>query len=137
MDKNDELFHEERKLLFDAELIGAQQYDKAILTLSAGALAISITFIRDIAPELQSIALLIIAWSAFSLSMLSTVSSFLISQRACREQTEIARKYYIDGNNDPINNRFSKWTNRLNIISGILLFLGIVFVVIFGAINLT
>jgi len=42
---------EERKILIDSERETAQQFDKAILTLAAGALALSITFINQIAPE--------------------------------------------------------------------------------------
>ena len=38
-----------KKMVSDGLLSGAQQHDKAILTLAAGALALSLTFIKDIA----------------------------------------------------------------------------------------
>ncbi len=82
---------DERRLLIEAEQKGAQQFDKAILTLAGGALAISITFIKNIAPHpnVETIYLLKSAWFAFILSLLSTLCSFLTSQSACRKQRDI------------------------------------------------
>lgn len=63
-EENYQAYLEERKILIDAERDTAQQFDKAILTLAAGALALSITFINQIAPQPipNSICFLITAW---------------------------------------------------------------------------
>jgi len=84
------IYSEERKILVAAEQNTAQQFDKYILTLAAGALALSITFIKQIAPNPNpnSLCLLLIAWFLFSLSILSTLISHLTSQSACRRQVE-------------------------------------------------
>ena len=42
-------YHKERKVLIDGEWEAARSFDKAMLTLSAGALGLSITFIDKIA----------------------------------------------------------------------------------------
>ena len=52
-----EVYLEERKLLVDAEREGARTFDKAILTLAAGALALSITFLEKVVPVAQATTL--------------------------------------------------------------------------------
>jgi len=47
-DENYQVYLDERKMLIYAERETAQQFDKAVLTLAAGALALSITFIKHI-----------------------------------------------------------------------------------------
>ena len=66
----------------------AQNFDKTILTLSTGALALSIAFIEKIAPTPQVKWLLAFAWGAFILSAIITMVSFLVSQLAARMQKE-------------------------------------------------
>ena len=132
-----QVYLDERKQLIDAERETAQQFDKAILTLAAGALALSITFITQIAPhpKSQSIYFLIVAWVLFSFSILSTLISFLISQAACRRQREILDQD-ISEKEHKIKNNAADWTNRLNYLSIAFFILGIVFLIIFSAINL-
>jgi hypothetical protein len=135
-----QIYLEERTQLITAERDTAKQFDKAILTLSAGALALSITFIKQIAsqPKQNSIYWLIAAWSFFCLSLLSTLISFLTSQAACRNQREIldgdiAKK---DDSELVHKNKASSWTNTLNYFSIITFILGVVSLIIFSAINL-
>lgn len=132
-----QVYLDERKQLIDAERETAQQFDKAILTLAAGALALSITFITQIAPhpKSQSIYFLIVAWILFSFSILSTLISFLISQAACRRQREILDQD-ISEKEHKIKNNAADWTNRLNYLSIAFFILGIVFLIIFSAFNL-
>ena len=137
--KHDEykVYLDERKQLIDSERKTAQQFDKGILTLAAGALALSITFINQIAPlpKADSMHWLIIAWSSLCLSLLSTLISFLTSQVACRKQRDIldakiARK------EESENNKAASWTNRLNYFSIAFFILGIIFIIVFASINL-
>ena len=132
-----QVYLDERKQLIDAERNTAQQFDKAILTLASGALGLSITFIKQIAPhpKSQSIYFLIVAWVLFSFSILSTLISFLISQAACRRQREILDQD-ISEKEHKINNNAADWTNRLNYLSIAFFILGIVFLIIFSAVNL-
>lgn len=124
---------DERKELVISERETACQFDKAILTLAAGALALSITFINYIAPtpKPSSICLLIIAWTFFGISILSTLISFLTSQAACRRQREI-----LDDKSTSGKNLAAVWTNRLNYVSIFFFIVGVFFLIIFCAINL-
>ena len=127
----------ERKILIDAERDTAQQFDKAILTLAAGALALSITFINQIAPQPKpnSVCFLILAWSLFSFSILSTLISFLTSQVACRQARDILDQQ-ITGQ-DPNHRSTAKTrTNRLNYFSIGTFIFGVIFLVVFSSINL-
>jgi hypothetical protein len=135
------VYLEERKQLITAERDTAQQFDKAILTLAAGALALSITFINQIAPQPKpySIYCLIIAWSFFCLSLLSTLISFLTSQAACRKQRDLLDEEISKNSKKSTNteeNNAALWTDKLNKLSIAFFILGVMFLIVFSAINL-
>ena len=138
---NREEYLEERKQLITSERDTVQQFDKAILTLAAGALAFSITFINQIAPQPKpySIYWLIIAWSFFCLSLLSTLISFLTSQAACKKQRDILddeiSKNSKKSNNTEENNA-ALWTDKLNKVSITFFILGVILLIVFSAMNL-
>lgn len=79
------VYLEERKLLIDAEREGSRSFDKAVLTLAAGALGLSVTFVDKIAPVPQAtiLWLLVASWIFFGFSIIVTLSSFITSQWAC------------------------------------------------------
>ena len=81
----------ERRALIESEQKSSEQFDKGILTLAAGALAVSLVFLEKIAPKPphHSVAALYIAWVALIASLLSTLASFLTSQHACRRAVHI------------------------------------------------
>jgi len=72
----------EREFLIDSEREGSKSFDKFILSLSAGAIGLSLTFLTNIVSNVSSwsIWFLIIAWGLLVLSMLSTMISLLTSQ---------------------------------------------------------
>ncbi|MBI4823181.1 MAG: hypothetical protein HY805_02990 [Nitrospirae bacterium] len=130
-----------RKLLIEAERETAQQFDKAILTLAAGALALSITFIKQIAPDPKPVSkyFLLGAWIFFCLSMLSTLISFLTSQKACRNARDILDEEISHNDkqhNTTKENKATSWTNRLNYFSIGFFIFGVIFLIVFSAINL-
>jgi hypothetical protein len=59
-------------------------FDKAVTALAAGGLALSITFVRDIAPELKETWRLGIAWVALVGALLCSMASFFTSEQAHR-----------------------------------------------------
>lgn len=139
-DKNQDAYQrylEERKLLVSAERETAQQFDKSILTLSAGALALSVTFIDKIAPHPKenSLFFLVSAWGLFCLSLLITLVSFLSSQAACRTQRDILDDD-ISGKDISRINQPALWTLKLNYLSIGSFILGIVALVVFCTFNL-
>jgi len=132
-----QVYLEERKQLVEAERKTAQQFDKIITTLAAGALALSITFIYQIAPQPKSYSkyFLIGAWISFCFSLLSTLISFLTSQAACRGQRDILDEDILGKNNNKPN-KAASWTNRLNYFSIGFFIFGVIFLIVFSTINL-
>jgi hypothetical protein len=61
-----------------------QAFDKAIMTLSGGALAVSISFIHDVAHHPRHRGIIGASWALFVLSLLLILWSFLTSERASR-----------------------------------------------------
>ena len=80
-----------KKQAAEGLLSAANQFDKAILTLAAGALAISLTFVKDIAahPDPATVRLLGCAWSGFIGSILFTLLSFQASMFAFQRHDRI------------------------------------------------
>jgi len=133
----------ERKSLIDAEREESRLFDRAILTLAAGAFGLSLTFIRQIAPNIKpgTVYMLILAWSGFCISLLSTLISFLASQFACSKQREILEAEYFDdySNQDKkakSENKAAIWTKRLNLLSIVTFIIGAVFLAAFSVVNL-
>jgi len=93
---------------------GADSFDKSMLTLSSGALAVSLAFIKDIVPlgTASWICLLIISWTAFALCIVTTVVSFLFSIAAHKEHRELLDKMWITRKRELADLKPSVW-NRL------------------------
>lgn len=130
----------ERQLLFNAKLQGSQSLDKAILTLSAGALGLSLTFIRQIAPhpQLPTLKFIILAWICFGLSILLTLISFLTSQKACDKQIEILEATFLgQEKREKLTNKYSRTTAILNWFSIALFIAGVTLFALFSAINIS
>lgn len=129
---NYDVYLDERKILIQTNKETSQQFDKYILTLSAGALAISITFLENIVPnpDENTLIYLILGWLVFILSMLATLISFIISQKACDKQIDLLESPKDDKNN------WSIWTQRLNILSIICFVGGAIFLSIFSILNI-
>ena len=135
-----EMYQSHRDELYRRELSNTQAYDKAILSLSSAGLAISLTFIKFIVPLEKADHLWMIKtlWVLFLLSIISTVISFLIGNKAISRQREDAEQYYIHGNANAQNkfNIFSCINSILNYISGILFVVALIFVISFVILNL-
>ena len=71
-----------RQWLVEAHHSSSQDFDKAVMTLSGGALGLSITFVHDFAPKATHRALLGWSWGCFALSLLAILVSHLTSQDA-------------------------------------------------------
>ena len=128
---------EERKLLIDAEREAARSFDKAMITLSAGALGLSITFIRQLSPILpQARLLLYVAWGSFIFALLVMLLSFLFSQSAMRKQRDILDQEYAETATTKVKNNWATITNWLNRVSIGLFILGVIFLALFSIKNL-
>jgi hypothetical protein len=140
-DQKYQVYLDERKSLNDARKETSHLFDKSILTLAAGALALSLTFIKDIspAPKPETLWLLLISWGLFIASILSTLISFFASQRACSIQIEILENDYFPENGqmsaDKKDNPYNKYTQWLNTISITSFTCGVLFLILFSSAN--
>ena len=135
-----ETYLQERRSLFEGESEQSRLFDRAVLTLAAGALGLSITFIHDIVPKYDenTVIWLIYSWFGFISSMILTLVSFQTSQQAIRVQRDILDTKY---NPQAVESRTSdnpcsRYTNRLNWASLFTFGLGTIFFAIFVIVNL-
>ncbi len=135
-----EAYRKRRDFLIDVGREASRHFDKYILTLAAGTFGLSLLFVERIAPHPKDGTewLLIAAWVAFGASIVSTLISFLLGQESCSKEIEILDGKYRGDIKDgkEIKNRFLTWIKWLNRVSMILFIVGVVFLIIFSALNL-
>lgn len=81
--------NDERQWLVQADHAASRDFDKAIMTLAAGALGVSIAFVHDVAPDPVHVAWLGWAWGLFAGSLVLILVSFLTSQHALRREMKV------------------------------------------------
>lgn len=79
----------EREWLRQADHTASRDFDKAVMTLAAGALGVSIAFVHDVEPNPTHTAWLGVSWGMFSLSLVLILLSFLMSQHALRLEMKV------------------------------------------------
>ncbi len=90
--ENPDPYAAQRQRLYEAQSLkcqdnvhaAQQELDRAVLTLSAGLLGLSLAFIKDVVPLSQAIALwlLYLSWGFSAGAILLTLFSFLASKSA-------------------------------------------------------
>lgn len=129
-----------RRSLLTHESSMQGDFDKYILSLSSGALALSITFLKDVLNHQWTVAVWLIgAWIFWATSISCIVISFITSAKAMRtavSQTDdmILYKAANEGN---LGGMWNKITNALNMIGGATFLAGVVSMVVFSACNIT
>lgn len=88
------LYLTERTRLSASKQDQSKAYDQTILTYSAGAIALSITFLDKIIKNPSARGWLYTSWILFSVAMLSTLWSFLVSQRAFEDEMRVLDQRY-------------------------------------------
>ena len=143
MDENEhtKLLMEERESYNRMDIESSGRLDRWLLTLSGGALAVSLTFVRDIAPHPVrcTVWVLVIGWFLLVLSIVMALSSHLTSLKAIRSERDrlddvLGKKKALDP--DTQESKAGKWTGHLNVLSTVALAVGIVLICIFAALNL-
>jgi len=99
-------FYEQRKSYLDATLAAYKSFDKAMITLSAGALTLSIAFIKELAPgpRAETLWLLHTSWTLFGVALVIILTSFVASQYAWRRamrREDMAFKNEVDSGESP------------------------------------
>jgi len=133
---DDKAYHKEREILIDAEREAARSYDKTLITLSAGALVLSFTFIREMKTPPIAAWQIYCAWAAFVVSLFLVLASFLLSQSAMRKQRDIIDDQYTQHPSFPKSNPYVRWIVSMNWASLVLLALGVILFAAFATSNL-
>jgi hypothetical protein len=126
---------EYRATLVAAEQKSQDDYDKTIVSLSGGALGISIVFLKDIIGESDPSATwaIVTAWSFWALSLTSVVVSYFFSRIALS-------KSIVQTDQDNLGESVGGWastaTSLSNSVSGISFILGVVFLIYFATKNI-
>ncbi|GAA4861135.1 hypothetical protein [Luteimonas vadosa] len=129
--------NEYRQWLISAEQKAQDDFDKAVLSLSGGALGISFIFVKDIiGPGLIHHPLwVLVAWLSWALSSLAILTSFFASHIALRR----AIKQCDDGSiySQTPGGIFSSVTRNLNASGAFLFVVGVCFMAAFIYSNLS
>ncbi|MGH7969567.1 MAG: hypothetical protein ACREIC_12650 [Limisphaerales bacterium] len=145
-----EQYSKERGELFKTNVELGGRYDQWILTLSAGAIGLSIAFLEKIAPhpEPNTIFILGFSWFWLLLALLSGFIALLTAQYSATKQIEFLDADYAAFRNavkkgeetnlvrEHKRNRFSEVTNILNWISASTFVLGVLFLCVFAYSNM-
>jgi len=135
--ENDKVDIEERKLLFGAMLEGSRLFDKAIITISAGAYGLSLTMLGVFQPvRLGTLVYLKYAWISLGASIVLTLLSFMTSQRACLRNIEIMEHRNLDNSHNN-KNIWSTITFILNLTTTIIFIIGLFFLTSFSFLNVS
>ena len=134
-------YETDRKAIGEALLDQSRSFDKYILTLSSGAFGLSFIFINEIVPnpDAATIGFLIAAWSLFALSILSTLGSFLFSQRACLRQLDLLYHWLVNKSSHSSQDQRNVYTETtwwLNLVSMATFVVGVVMLMTFGVLNI-
>jgi hypothetical protein len=140
----------QRVKLDDASLEAAGRYERAVLTISSGALALSVTFIDKIAsdPQAWTLIFLVLGWVLLLAAVIFQLLALSASHEATREQIKILDlqySYYFSAD-DPAQavrngweeptNKFNSRVNNFNIFAQVALITGVVCVLTFSALNI-
>jgi hypothetical protein len=132
----DDLILGYRATLLELRREAQNNYDRYLLSLSGGALGLSIAFIKDIVrtnPAL-GVTFALVAWGLWTLSLLAVLASFFTSKQAL----DLAIRQV---DNEPrsdsrLGGKFDKATAVLNLIAGLSFLVGTGFFVYFVSLNL-
>src|SRR4051794_3799457 len=103
---------DERKLLIESERAAAEGFDKTLLTLCAGAIALSVTFVEKLGAAGKFKPLLYVSWGILVLGLLLNVRAFLLLQNSYGRLLDINDELYLRGTRvlqNPFRSRFGNF----------------------------
>jgi hypothetical protein len=140
-----ELFNEHKRQVWADMQSGSDNYDQSLLTLSSGALALSLAFIKDVVPlkDAHNVWMLFASWFAFAACILSVIASYKLSVKVQESAIEEARKAYFgddanDSGSDVEQKKYERRKHALdfcNNFSGGSFIIGFLLTILFAIIN--
>jgi hypothetical protein len=92
-----EQYLDERKLLIDGERAAGEGFDKTFLTLCAGAIALSVTFVEKVGSAGKFKPLLYLSWAFLACGLLLNVRCFLLLQNSYNRLLDMNDEIYEKG----------------------------------------
>jgi hypothetical protein len=137
-EKEREKCEKEREDAFKTILSDQAEYDKQLLTLSAGFLAVSLAFIKDVVPlkDAQHLWFLYAAFGLLGACIVLVLASYQFSIWGNNKAKEYWERRCDGDRNAKFPNLHAKLVQAVNIGSGVLFLLGISFLVTFVIWNL-
>jgi len=140
----------QRNAMHDASLEAAGRYDRAVLSITTGALAVSIAFLDKIVkePDERTIPLLILAWLILVTALICELLALSSSQKSCQLQIEILDEEYkgylysgdpeaaVTNRQPPSENTYVLRTHRYSSVALWSLIVGIILMMAFSATNI-
>ncbi len=124
---------------FQSKLANNMAYDRALLTLSSTAIALSLTINSTFLSFDESICLILIksCWWFFLFSIIFTLTSYPFANKSIEDSVEVVSEYYAKPQGKPISltNTAGKIALCLTHLSGLSFILGLSCIVIFVSIN--
>jgi len=147
MDEDEKRYLDHRHLLIQGRFLVSASLDKALLTLSGGALAVSMTFVKDIAKNPTWTWVLVGAWISFGFTVGVMLLSIYVCQLAYKREREILdvkqrrksdkeQNNNITKRNNGAKNIWSILTEIGTLISMLSFMIGLVFLGIFIWVNM-
>ena len=127
---------EKKSRLLEIESASWRRFDETMIALSAGALGLSMIFVKNIAPHPQYRYFIAIAWCLFGLTLVVMTFSFMISILALREEQEFLDEKKNNPDVDLPENVADKILNVMNWGSLISFTLGVISLAMFAICNL-
>ncbi|WP_152526877.1 hypothetical protein [Pseudogulbenkiania ferrooxidans] len=128
-----EMFFKYNEEISKRTLTNSEQQDRHVITLSSAAIGFSMVVLKEFPKEWRQFNyLLSIALISLVVSIALVISSYIVSQLELEKQLEIARKYYLENDEDALKaERKNAITKYINIFSGSSFVAGMLFLALF------
>lgn len=125
-----------REQLLAIELVSTDSFDRTVLTLSGGALGLSMIFLNDIVEPSKAVQTLwlIIAWACWAVSLILSLSSFWLSAQAKRKTIQQLDDGRLD--QEPPGGLWDRSTALLTPLGGLAFIIGVGSMIVFIHSNL-
>lgn len=134
-------YDSERRILIDGEYRVCESFNKYLITIISGTLALTVTFIEKIAQHPVSVRLLIVGYAALTLALVCALAAFLLEPFAWRHQLKILDDIHegkltvADAQRDP--RVVARWSQGLLIAAFVVFAIGLVFTIVFICLNIS
>lgn len=134
------LYERAKDELVAGQRSNAEQFDRSVLTLSAGFLALSVSFVKDVVPfaEMVHAWLLYSSWILFAIAISLTLFGMLYGQHILKSLIAGADQYYLQAKPEAwhLSESLPRQIDRVNVAVGVMFAAGVFFTVAFVIVNI-